>query len=214
MSRYLAEHPPGTVDAIYCANTPLLQGTLCAIREDGRRVGTDLGVIAFDDFEWAALLQPSITVIDQHTPDIGRDASAKLLDELAGGLDGGTPTGPLAGRGVPTLLTAVYAPGQAIVAAAAGATYIAPYLGKLQDAGRDGMADVVTMHEIMAATGSPTKVLLASIRDVPAIVALAQRGVGHFTMGPSIAEQFFTDELTADAVRTFEAAVLAAESSR
>lgn len=87
MSRYLAGHPAGTVDAIYCANTPLLQGTLRAIREDGRRVGTDLGVIAFDDFEWSALLQPSITVVDQHTADIGRNAAAKLLDELAGGLD-------------------------------------------------------------------------------------------------------------------------------
>jgi LacI family transcriptional regulator len=84
VSAYLAGHPAGTVDAIYCANTPLLQGTLRAIRDDGRRVGTDLGVIAFDEFDWAALLQPSITVIDQHIADIGRDAAAKLLDELSG----------------------------------------------------------------------------------------------------------------------------------
>jgi LacI family transcriptional regulator len=87
MAAYLAGHPAGTVDAIYCANTPLLQGTLRAIRDDGRRVGTDLGVIAFDEFDWAALLQPSITVIDQHITDIGRDAAAKLLDELADGQD-------------------------------------------------------------------------------------------------------------------------------
>ena len=84
VSAYLAGHPAGTVDAIYCANTPLLQGTLRAIRDDGRQVGTDLGVIAFDEFDWAALLQPSITVIDQHIADIGRDAAAKLLDELSG----------------------------------------------------------------------------------------------------------------------------------
>jgi len=93
VSRYLAGHPAGTVDAIYCANTPLLQGTLCAIREDGRGVGTDLGVIAFDDFDWATLLQPSITVVDQHIEDIGRDAAARLLAELADGPEAAAGTG-------------------------------------------------------------------------------------------------------------------------
>jgi LacI family transcriptional regulator len=91
MSRYLAGHPAGTVDAIYCANTPLLQGTLRAVSQDGRRAGIDFGVIACDEFEWSALLQPSVTVVDQHTQDIGRAAAAKLLDELAEGrpADGG-----------------------------------------------------------------------------------------------------------------------------
>jgi LacI family transcriptional regulator len=104
MARYLTEHPAGTVDAIYCANTPLLQGTLRAIREDGRRVGTDIGVIAFDEFEWSALLQPSITVIDQHIPDIGSDAAAMLLDELAGGRDADAPRTRTAHLVTPTLI--------------------------------------------------------------------------------------------------------------
>ena len=80
-----------------------------------------------------------------------------------------------------------------IIAAAASATYIAPYLGKLQDAGRDAMTDITAMHEILVASGSQTKVLLASIRDVPSMVALARHGVGHFTMGPAVAEQFFAE---------------------
>jgi transaldolase len=109
---------------------------------------------------------------------------------------------------VPTLLTAIYDPGQAMVAAAAGAKYIAPYLRKLVAAGRDGIGDVLAMHELLTATGSSTKVLLASIPGVPAMVALARHGVDCFTMGPAVAEQFFADELTADAVRTFEQAVL------
>lgn len=107
VSRYLAGHPAGTVDAICCANTPLLQGTLRAIREDGRRVGTDLGVIAFDEFEWSSLLQPSITVLDQHTRVIGRDAAAKLLDELSVG-DGAGEAGGIGEPGAqlvsPTLI--------------------------------------------------------------------------------------------------------------
>jgi transaldolase len=94
-----------------------------------------------------------------------------------------------------------------MVAAAAGATYIAPYLGKLNELGRDGVAEVAVMQEILRATGSTTEVLLASIRDVPSMVALARTGVRHFTMAPTVAEQFFTDELTAGAVTAFEDAV-------
>jgi transaldolase len=120
---------------------------------------------------------------------------------------GSTACATLAARGAPTLLTAIYDPGQAIVAAAAGATYIAPYLGRLNDAGRQGIAEVVAMHEVLVATGSTTKVLLASIRSVPDMVALARHGVDCFTMAPVVAEQFFTDPTTAAAARTFEDAI-------
>ena len=98
---------------------------------------------------------------------------------------------------MPTLLTAVYNPGQAIVAAAAGATYIAPYLGKLQDAGLDGFDEIIAMQQVLAATGSSTKVLLASVRNVAAMVRLARHGVDCLTMAPAVAEEFFADELTA-----------------
>jgi transaldolase len=141
-----------------------------------------------------------------------RDLGTKVVVKLAASQAGSAACAQLAARGVPTLLTAVYDPAQAIVAAAAGADYIAPYLGKLQDAGRNGVADVITMHEILTRSGSQTKVLLASIRDVPALIPLARRGIEHFTMAPSVAEQFFADVLTAEAVRIFEDAVLARAS--
>jgi transaldolase len=113
----------------------------------------------------------------------------------------------LAAHDAPTLLTAVYAPGQVLVAAAAGATYIAPYLGRLNDAGRDGIAEVVTMQQVLTATGSATKVLLASIRSVSDMVTLAQHGIDCFTMAPAVAHDFFTDPTTAAAADTFEEAV-------
>jgi transaldolase len=94
-----------------------------------------------------------------------------------------------------------------VVAAAAGATYIAPYLAKLQEAGRDAVGEITAMQEVLAATGSPTRILLASIRDVASVVQLARHGVDHFTMGPTVAEQLFADELTAHAARVFEEAV-------
>ena len=140
--------------------------------------------------------------------ELGEDVVVKLVSSRAGS----AACSVLSAEGVPTLLTAVYDPGQAVVAAAAGATYIAPYLRRLNAAGRDGVGDVLAMHELLTATGSPTKVLLASIPDVPAMVGLARHGVDCFTMAPAVAEAFFADELTAEAVTTFEEAVR--ESSR
>lgn len=134
---------------------------------------------------------------------LGDEVVVKVVASRAGA----AACAQLSAHGVPTLLTAVYAPGQAIVAAAAGATYIAPYLGRLDDAGRDGIAEVTAMQEVLRATGSTTRILLASIRDVPSMVTLARRGVDCFTMGPDVAEGFFTEHLTAAAVQDFEDAV-------
>jgi transaldolase len=134
---------------------------------------------------------------------LGDEVVVKVVASRAGS----AACAQLSARGIPTLLTAVYAPGQAIVAAAAGATYIAPYLGRLNDAGRDGIAEVTAMQEVLSATGSTTKILLASIRDVTSMVTLARRGVHCFTMGPDIAEGFFAERLTATAVQDFEDAV-------
>jgi TalC/MipB family fructose-6-phosphate aldolase len=133
-----------------------------------------------------------------------RELGDRVVVKLVASRAGATVGAELAGRGIPTLLTAVYAPGQAMLAAAAGATYIAPYLGRLNDAGRDGPAEVIAMHQVLTATGARTRVLAASIRDVPSMVELARHGIDCFTMAPAVADQFFADELTAAAVRTFE----------
>lgn len=146
---------------------------------------------------------PTLVDRGRQLRDLGDEVVVKLVASRAGT----AACAKLASEGVPTLLTAVYNPGQAVVAAAAGATYIAPYLRRLDASGRDGVADVIAMHEVLTATGSNTKVLLASIPDVPSMVTLARHGVHCFTMAPAIAEEFFTDVLTAEASDTFEQAV-------
>jgi len=135
--------------------------------------------------------------------DLGSNVILKFVANQAGA----SACRVFAGRGQRTLLTAIYDPGQAMIAAAAGATYIAPYLGRLNDGGRDGIAEVVTMQRVLTATGSATKVLLASIRSVSDMVSLARHGVDCFTMAPAVAHHFFTDPTTAAAAETFEEAV-------
>jgi TalC/MipB family fructose-6-phosphate aldolase len=136
---------------------------------------------------------------------LGPDVVVKVPASLAGAAACAT----LASEGIPTLLTAVYAPGQVMIAAAAGASYVAPYLGKLDDAGRNGIATVTAMQEVLQATGSDTKILLASVRDVPSMVALARRGVECFTMAAPVVEAFFDEELTASAVAVFDDVIAA-----
>jgi TalC/MipB family fructose-6-phosphate aldolase len=141
-----------------------------------------------------------------------RGLGDRVVVKLVASRAGASACATLAAEGVPTLLTAVYDPAQAMVAAAAGATYIAPYLRRLDAAGRDGNAEVLAMHELLTATGATTEVLLASIPGTPAMVRLARHGIGRFTMAPAVAEELFADELTAEADRTFEADVAAARS--
>ena len=99
----------------------------------------------------------------QRLRELGPEVVVKFVATRAGA----TACAALAAEGVPTLLTAIYDPGQVIVAAAAGATYIAPYLGRLNDAGRQGIAEVLAMQEVLAATGSATKVLVGQYSQRP-----------------------------------------------
>jgi transaldolase len=108
--------------------------------------------------------------------------------------------------GVPVLVTAVYAAHQVLPAIAVGARYIAPYLGRMNDAGRDGLAEVAAMQRAIESTGSSLRILVASLRDPVAATRLAELGVRDFTLGENVLRQFFADPLTADAVAVFERA--------
>jgi transaldolase len=82
---------------------------------------------------------------------------------------------------------------------------VAPYLGRMDDAERNGLEEVLTMHRTLAAVHSATEVLVASVRNVETVVALAQQGVACFALQPEVAQQLFREPLTAAAVETFEA---------
>lgn len=112
----------------------------------------------------------------------------------------------LALGGVRVCITAVYAPFQALLAASAGAEYVAPYLGRMNDAGRDGHKMIGQMSEALRSTGSPCEILAASVRTPEDVARLSEKGVRCITVSPSVAERFFQEPLTLEAARTFEAA--------
>ena len=116
----------------------------------------------------------------------------------------------LINAGVRVCLTACYGSDQAIVAAGIGAEYIAPYLGRMTDNGKDGMEECRRMESIVRGMNSPTRVLVASIRDVKSMSDLMSTasigGMDTFTFSPDIARQLFMENLTEQAAADFEAA--------
>ena len=114
--------------------------------------------------------------------------------------------GTLLRNGRSVTLTAVYNPGQVMAAAGLGASYAAPYLGRLDDAGQDGATTVLTMHDILTGTGSRTRLLTASLRTAEQVVDLAAKGLDTFTFGPGVADQLLDSDLTAAAAIDFQRA--------
>ncbi len=89
----------------------------------------------------------------------------------------------LSGKGVRTNCTLVFSAGQAILAAQAGATYVSPFLGRLDDAGSsgDGVKLVEQMVKIFKMQNYKTKILAASIRSPLHIVQSAEAGADVVT---------------------------------
>ena len=63
-------------------------------------------------------------------------------------------------------MTACYNQQQAFLSAGLGAEYVAPYLGRMGDAGKDGVEECAQMQEVISGMGSTTRVLVASLRSV------------------------------------------------
>jgi len=106
--------------------------------------------------------------------------------------------------GVRVCLTACYASHQALVASGVGAEYLAPDLGRMADAGKDGMAECAQMNRIGKGLKSDTRILVASIRDVKSFEHLAAQGLDTFTFSPEICRSLFVEKLTDDAAVDFE----------
>ena len=116
----------------------------------------------------------------------------------------------LIAEGCPITFTACYEPAQVLLAAALGADYIAPYLGRISDLGRDGHAELTPMQRIVDAVApsgpasSQLRLLVASLRSADDLARLAAEGLNTFTISPAIAAELFAVEPTLAAAAQFE----------
>ncbi|AVS98099.1 transaldolase [Paracidovorax avenae] len=112
----------------------------------------------------------------------------------------------LIAQGVPVTWTAVYTLEQAHFAAQLGAAYAAPYLGRLNDSGVDGLARIAQMQALVAqapAARARTRLLVASVRSRDAYLALLQLGVGSVTIPPQLFAELMDHPATLEAERGF-----------
>jgi len=125
----------------------------------------------------------------------------QLVVKIPATRDGLRAGAQLSARGVPVTYTAVYAPEQAHFAAQLGAAYAAPYLGRLQDGGVDGLAMIAEMQSLL--NGSATRLLVASVRTRDAYLALLRIRVGAITIPPRLFAELVDHDATLAAERGF-----------
>ena len=109
--------------------------------------------------------------------------------------------------GFGTLMTACYHAKQMFVAQALGASYIAPYYGRMVEAGIDAAAHLRHMRLIGDTSETPCKLLIASIRSVDQMLELASDGHDMFTIAPEIADALLSDPHSDAAIEAFGQAI-------
>lgn len=129
---------------------------------------------------------------------LGDDVIVKLVSTHAGL----TVAKELSDAGREVLITAVYHPAQILLAAAAGAHYIAPYVGRATESGRDGLALVRTL---VAMAADRPRILAASVRSVDQLADVSAAGAHDATLSIDVAKALLDDELTRSAAAEFEA---------
>jgi len=106
-------------------------------------------------------------------------------------------------NGIKTNCTLIFSAGQALLAAKAGATYVSPFLGRLDDISTDGLALIEDIRLIFDNYGYPTQILAASIRGPLHIVACAKLGADVITAPLSAITALLKHPLTDSGLATF-----------
>ena len=110
----------------------------------------------------------------------------------------------LSDEGTMVNVTLCFSPAQAILAAKAGATFISPFVGRLDDLAQDGMQLISDICQIYANYPEwSTEVLVASVRHPMHIIESAKLGADVVTCPPSVIKQLFNHPLTDKGLATF-----------
>lgn len=109
----------------------------------------------------------------------------------------------LSGMGINTNVTLIFSPSQALLAAKAGATYVSPFVGRLDDISHTGMEIVSDMAEIFDNYMFKTEIIVASIRNPLHVVEAARIGADIATIPYSVIQQLIRHPLTDIGIEKF-----------
>ena len=111
----------------------------------------------------------------------------------------------LASEGIRTNVTLIFSANQALLAANAGATYVSPFLGRIDDISMDGMELVRTIAEIFDFHGIDTEIIAASVRNPIHVTEAAKAGAHIATVPYSLVMQMVKHPLTDAGLEKFKA---------
>jgi transaldolase len=117
--------------------------------------------------------------------------------------DGLTATAEFCREGIQTNVTLCFSAAQALLAAKAGATFISPFVGRLDDHGADGMGLISEIRAIYDNYDFDTEILAASIRNPAHVTAAALAGADCATIPPSVFVDLFKHPLTEKGLEQF-----------
>jgi transaldolase len=106
-------------------------------------------------------------------------------------------------EGIKTNVTLVFNANQALLAARAGATYVSPFLGRLDDIGQNGLELISTISDIFTIHGLETEIIAASIRHPMHVTEAALRGAHIATIPYKVILQLFNHPLTDKGIDAF-----------
>lgn len=149
-----------------------------------------------------------VTAVDYETMLKEGQKLARIADNVAVKVPL-TPNGlktckALASDGIKVNVTLCFSPAQAILAAKAGAAFVSPFVGRLDDIGSDGMgliADIVQIYRSYPSLS--TEVLVASVRHPIHVVEAAKMGADVATVPPTVLRQMFNHPLTEKGLAAF-----------
>ncbi len=109
----------------------------------------------------------------------------------------------LTAEGIPVNVTLIFSPNQAILAAKAGAKYVSPFIGRLDDIGKDGMLLIREIKQIFPNYNFKTQILVASIRHPMHVVEAAKIGADVVTLPAAILGKMLKHQLTDIGLKNF-----------
>ncbi|MBQ0139698.1 MAG: fructose-6-phosphate aldolase [Kurthia sp.] len=114
-----------------------------------------------------------------------------------------TACSELTKKGIKTNVTLIFSANQALLAARAGATYVSPFIGRLDDLGQDGVELIREIAEIFAIHEIPSQIIAASIRHPQHVTQAALAGAHIATTPYKVLQQLFKHPLTDKGIEGF-----------
>jgi transaldolase len=127
-----------------------------------------------------------------------------LTIKLPGTTEGLQLAEELSDKQISTNITLIFNLAQAVIAAEAGATYISPFVGRLDDAGRDGIGFIKILREVFDRNHYTTKILAASLRTPQKVYDAIAAGADVVTVPHSVYDQVFNDPQLLEGLKKFE----------